>query len=52
MPEGEPRQSVDQRMSLEERRHRDESFNDAFGAWLGGRIVPKRSLDKVGLQAA
>jgi hypothetical protein len=39
-------------MSSEERRHRDESFNDVFGAWLGDSIVSKRSLHKLNLQAA
>jgi hypothetical protein len=34
-----PRHSVDQRMSLEERRHEANSFNDIFGA-ARPRIVP------------
>jgi hypothetical protein len=44
-------------VSIEGRAWRSEgtetnSFNDVFGAWLGARILPRRSLHKFSLQAA
>ena len=36
--------SVNQRMSLEERRQRGEILSDVFGRWVGARTLPKVSL--------
>jgi hypothetical protein len=49
--EEKPQRSVDYGMSLEERRHRDESCNDVYDAWPRARIVYQVSLQILRLQA-
>ncbi len=47
-----PSPSSDREVSLEERGMEANRFNAVFGAWLGARSFPSRSLQKFSLLAA